>query len=80
MIKLTPEERRLAVKAATVMGLDLAGVDILRSSHGPLVIEVNSSPGLEGIETATGINVAKTIIKYIEKDSLQGPNRLKGKG
>jgi ribosomal protein S6--L-glutamate ligase len=80
VIKLTPEERRLAVKAATVMGLDLAGVDILRSSHGPLVIEVNSSPGLEGIETATGINVARTIIKYIEKDSLQGPNRLKGKG
>ena len=80
VIKLTPEERRLAVKAATVMGLDLAGVDILRSSHGPLVIEVNSSPGLEGIETATGINVARTIIQYIEKDSLQGPNLLKGKG
>jgi ribosomal protein S6--L-glutamate ligase len=80
VIKLRPEERSLAVKAARVMGLDLAGVDILRSSHGPLVIEVNSSPGLEGIETATGIDVAGKIISYIEKDSLAGPNKPKGRG
>ena len=80
VIKLTPEERRLAVKAAQVMGLDLAGVDILRSAHGPLVIEVNSSPGLEGIETATKKNVASSIIEYIEKDSQTGPNKPKGKG
>lgn len=80
VVKLRPEERRLAVKAAKVMGLDLAGVDILRSSHGPLVIEVNSSPGLEGIESATGIDVADKIIEYIEKDSLSGPNKPKGKG
>ena len=80
VIKLTPEERRLAVKAAQVMGLDLAGVDILRSAHGPLVIEVNSSPGLEGIETATGKNVASSIIEYIEKDSQTGPNKPKGRG
>ena len=80
VIKLRPEERSLAVKAAQVMGLDLAGVDILRSSHGPLVIEVNSSPGLQGIETATGKDVADKIIEYIEKDSQLGPNKPKGKG
>ncbi|MDG2174925.1 MAG: 30S ribosomal protein S6--L-glutamate ligase [Gammaproteobacteria bacterium] len=80
VIKLRPGERALAVRAAQVMGLDLAGVDILRSSHGPLVIEVNSSPGLEGIETATGKNVADKIIEYIEKDSKLGPNKPKGKG
>jgi ribosomal protein S6--L-glutamate ligase len=80
VIKLRPEERRLALRAAKVMGLDLAGVDILRSAHGPLVIEVNSSPGLEGIEGATGINVAGKIIEYIEKDSQAGPNKPKGRG
>lgn len=80
VIKLRPDERRLAVRAARVMGLDLAGVDILRSAHGPLVIEVNSSPGLEGIEQATGINVASKIIEYVEKDSQSGPNKPKGKG
>jgi len=80
VIKLKPEERALAVKAAKVMGLDVAGVDIVRSSHGPLVLEVNSSPGLEGIETATGKDVAGSIIEYIEKDSQKGPNQLTGKG
>ena len=80
VIKLRPDERRLAVRAAKVMGLDLAGVDIIRSAHGSLVIEVNSSPGLEGIENATGINIAARIIQYIEKDALQGPNKPKGKG
>ena len=80
VIKLTPAERALAVKAARVMGLDLAGVDIIRSGHGPLVLEVNSSPGLEGIETATGKDVADAIIQYIENDSAKGPNKIKGKG
>lgn len=80
VVKLRPEERSLAVRAAQVMGLDLAGVDLIRSSHGPLVIEVNSSPGLEGIETATGKNVADRIIEYVEKDSQQGPNKPKGRG
>lgn len=80
VIKLSPAERSLALNAAKVMGLDLAGVDILRSSHGPLVIEVNSSPGLEGIENATGIDVAGKIIEYIEKDSKLGPNKPTGKG
>lgn len=80
IVKLTPEERALAVKAARVIGLDVAGVDIIRSTHGPLVLEVNSSPGLQGIETATGKDVAGMIIEYIEKDSLKGPNKMKGKG
>ncbi len=80
VIKLMPEERALAVKAAKVMGLDLAGVDIIRSGHGPLVLEVNSSPGLEGIEAATGKDIAGAIIQYIEKDVLKGPNKITGKG
>ncbi|MGA1264426.1 MAG: 30S ribosomal protein S6--L-glutamate ligase [Prochlorothrix sp.] len=66
-IKLTPEERSTAIRAAKAMGLRVAGVDILRSNHGPVVMEVNSSPGLEGIEEATGINVAGKIIQFIEK-------------
>jgi len=78
--KLRPDERKLAVKAAQVMGLDIAGVDLIRSNHGPLVLEVNSSPGLEGIERATGKDIAGAIIEYIEKDSLKGPNKMKGKG
>ncbi len=80
VIKLKPEERKLAVKAAKAMGLDLAGVDIVRSERGPLVLEVNSSPGLEGIEEATGIDIAGAIIQYIEVDSKKGPNKSKGKG
>jgi len=80
LIKLKPEERALAVKAAKVMGLDVAGVDIVRSAHGPLVLEVNSSPGLEGIEKATGKDVAGAIIEYIERDSAKGPNNVTGKG
>lgn len=80
IVKLKPEERALAVKAAKTVGLNVAGVDIIRSAHGPLVLEVNSSPGLKGIETYTGIDVATKIITHIEKDSLKGPNRMKGKG
>ncbi len=70
-IKLKPEERALAVKAARVMGLRIAGVDIVRSIHGPLVLEVNSSPGLEGIERVTGKNVADMIVEFIEKDIVK---------
>lgn len=80
VVKLRPEERRLAIRAAQVMGLDVAGVDIIRSAHGPLVLEVNSSPGLEGIEKATGKDIAGAIIDFIEKDVLKGPNKPKGKG
>lgn len=65
--KLTAEERRLAIKAAHAMGLNVAGVDLIRSARGPLVLEVNSSPGLEGVETATKQDVATSIIEFIEK-------------
>jgi len=68
-IKLTPEERSTAVRSAKAMGLNVAGVDLLRSNHGPVVMEVNSSPGLEGIETATGIKVADKIVAFIEKET-----------
>ncbi|NJM85383.1 MAG: 30S ribosomal protein S6--L-glutamate ligase [Leptolyngbyaceae cyanobacterium RM2_2_21] len=74
-IKLTPEERSTAIRAAKAMGLRVAGVDILRSNHGPVVMEVNSSPGLEGIEGATGMDVAGKIIEFLEKSALAGGNR-----
>ncbi|KLV09686.1 MULTISPECIES: 30S ribosomal protein S6--L-glutamate ligase [Photobacterium] len=69
LIRITPEERRTAVAAAKAMGLSVAGVDLLRSNRGPLVMEVNSSPGLEGIETATGKDIAGMIVEYIEKNA-----------
>ncbi|MGD1856584.1 MAG: 30S ribosomal protein S6--L-glutamate ligase [Leptolyngbyaceae cyanobacterium] len=72
-IRLTPKERSTAVKAAKAMGLKIAGVDLLRSNHGPVVMEVNSSPGLEGIEKATGINIAGKIIEFLEKNAV--PNK-----
>lgn len=68
VIELSDEEELTAIKAARAMGLGVAGVDILQSANGPLVIEVNSSPGLEGIEHATGKNIAKEIIRYIERN------------
>jgi ribosomal protein S6--L-glutamate ligase len=68
VIELTPEEEIAAIKAANAMKLGIAGVDMLRSDRGPLIIEVNSSPGLEGIESATGVDIAGQIIKYIEKN------------
>lgn len=80
LIKISPEERKTAVKAASVMGLNVAGVDILRSSRGPLVVEVNSSPGLEGIEKATGKDIAGKIIEFIEKNAVPFKNKTKGKG
>jgi ribosomal protein S6--L-glutamate ligase len=78
--KLTPAERRTAVKAAQTMGLEAAGVDLIRSSRGPLVLEVNSSPGLRGIEEATGVNVAGRIINYIEENVGSAKSRRKDKG
>ena len=68
IIELTDDEELTAIKAAKAMGLGVAGVDMLQSENGPLVLEVNSSPGLEGIETATGKDIAKEIIKYIERN------------
>ncbi|GGW28351.1 30S ribosomal protein S6--L-glutamate ligase [Arenibacter certesii] len=67
IIELTDEEENAAIKAARVMGLGVAGVDMLQSSRGPLILEVNSSPGLEGIEAATGKDIAGLIIKYVER-------------
>ena len=68
VVELTLEEEIAAIKAANAMKLGIAGVDMLRSERGPLIIEVNSSPGLEGIEIATGVDIAGQIIKYIEKN------------
>ncbi|MDP2059197.1 MAG: 30S ribosomal protein S6--L-glutamate ligase [Flavobacteriaceae bacterium] len=68
VVELTDEEENVAIKAAKAMGLGVAGVDMLQSSRGPLILEVNSSPGLEGIEAATGKDIAKTIIRYIERN------------
>lgn len=80
LIKLTPKERATAIKAAKIMGLNVAGVDLLRSERGPLVMEVNSSPGLEGIEAATGKDVAGMIIDFVEKNAKPHHTRTKGKG
>jgi len=66
-IRITPEERSIAVRAAKAMGLKVAGVDLLRSNHGAVVMEVNSSPGLQGIEEVTQKNIAGSIIQFIEK-------------
>ena len=65
-VRLTPEERATAKRAAKILGLSVAGVDLMRSNHGPVVLEVNSSPGLEGIEQATGLDVAGKVIEYVE--------------
>ena len=80
LVKITPEERSTAVRSARVMGLNVAGVDLLRSNHGPVVMEVNSSPGLEGIETATQKDVAGLIIEFIEKNAKRGKTRTRGRG
>lgn len=78
IVKLTPEERLTAIRAANTMGLNVCGVDILRSNRGPVVMEVNSSPGLEGIEGATGKDVAGMVIQFIEKNAKKGRTKTKG--
>jgi ribosomal protein S6--L-glutamate ligase len=80
LAKITPEERSTAVRSAKIMGLNVAGVDLLRSNHGPVVMEVNSSPGLEGIEKVTGKDVAGQIIQFIEKNARPGRTRTRGRG
>ncbi len=80
LIRITPEERSTVTRAAKIMGLNVAGVDILRSNHGPVVMEVNSSPGLEGIEKATEKNIAGQIIEFIEKNARHGRTKTKGAG
>lgn len=73
VITLSPEERATAIKSAKKLGLGISGVDLLQSSRGPLVMEVNSSPGLEGIEGATGIDIAGKIIEYVERNEFNKP-------
>lgn len=80
LCKITPAERATAVKAARVMGLNVAGVDLIRSNEGPLIMEVNSSPGLRGIERATGKDIAGSIIEFIENHARPGRTRARGKG
>ncbi|MDO6562543.1 30S ribosomal protein S6--L-glutamate ligase [Amphritea sp. 1_MG-2023] len=82
LVRITPKERATAVLAAKTMGLNVAGVDLLRSERGPLVMEVNSSPGLEGVERATGKDVASSIISFIEKnmEAKKASTRTRGKG
>lgn len=80
IVKITPEERLTALRAAKHMGLNVCGVDMLRSNHGPVIMEVNSSPGLEGIENATGKDVAGQIIEFIEKNAQPGKTKTRGKG
>ncbi|MEX0922410.1 MAG: 30S ribosomal protein S6--L-glutamate ligase [Rhodovibrionaceae bacterium] len=79
-VRITPSERQTAITAAKVMGLNVCGVDMLRSSHGPVVMEVNSSPGLEGVEKATGVDVAGKIIQFIEKNAKPHRTRTRGRG
>lgn len=79
-VKLTSIERATAIAASKAMGLNVCGVDMLRSNTGPVVMEVNSSPGLEGVETATGIDVAGHIIGFIEKNAKPHRTATKGKG
>lgn len=78
IVKLSKEERATAIAAANIMGLNMCGVDILRSSRGPLVMEINSSPGLEGIELATSKDVAGMVFDFIEKDAR--PHRIQTRG
>ncbi len=80
LIKITPQERATATRAAKAMGLNVCGVDLLRSNHGPVVMEVNSSPGLEGIEAATGKDIAGQIIEYIARHAGPNKNRTRGRG
>ncbi len=80
LVRITPEERSTAVRAANIMGLNVAGVDLMRSNHGPVVMEVNSSPGLEGIEKATGKDIAAMVISFIEKRAAVGRTTTRGKG
>ena len=80
LVKLSPEERKTAINAAKIMGLNACGVDILRANRGPVVMEVNSSPGLQGIETATNKDVAGMMVEFIEKNAKPYHTRTKGKG
>jgi ribosomal protein S6--L-glutamate ligase len=79
-VRITPEEREVAVKAARTLGLNVCGVDMLRSKSGPLVMELNSSPGIEGLEKASGVDVAGLMIEFLERNAPHGNTRTRGKG
>ncbi len=78
--RITPEERSIAVRAARTLGLNVSGVDILQSNHGPVVMEVNSSPGLEGVEGATGVDVAGKIVEFLERSAAPNKTRDRVRG
>lgn len=80
LVKISAEERSTATRAAKAMGLTVCGVDMLRANHGAVVMEVNSSPGLEGVEAATKMDVAGMIIQHLEKTAKAGKTKTKGKG
>jgi ribosomal protein S6--L-glutamate ligase len=75
-IRITSEEEEIALRAAQLMGLEVAGVDILRSNTGPLILEVNASPGLEGIEGTTGVDIASQIIRFVETNAKPVPVKV----
>jgi len=79
-VEASDKEKSTAIQAVKALGLNVAGVDLLRSKDGPLVMEVNSSPGLEGIERSTGKDIAGTIIEFIEKNALPFKNKTRGRG
>jgi ribosomal protein S6--L-glutamate ligase len=80
VIKITPEERSTAIRSAKALGLNFCGVDLLRANHGPVVMEVNSSPGLEGVEKATGIDVAGKVIDFMVTHAKPHKTKTRGKG
>jgi ribosomal protein S6--L-glutamate ligase len=79
-VVVSEEERRTAVRSAEVLGLNVAGVDLLRSNRGPVVLEVNASPGIEGMETASGVDVAGAMIEFLERHAERGKTRTRGAG
>lgn len=79
-VQITAAERKTAIRAAKIMGLNVAGVDLLRAEQGPAVMEVNASPGLEGIEAASGVDVADAIIRYLEANAGPGAQATRGSG
>lgn len=79
-VQITAAERKTAIRAARIMGLNVAGVDLLRAEAGPAVMEVNASPGLEGIEAASGVDVADAIIRYLEDHAGPGAQPTRGSG
>ena len=79
-VAISEDERRTAIRSAEVLGLNVAGVDMLRSNRGPVVMEVNSSPGIEGMEQASGADVAGAMIEFLEQRARRGETRTRGVG